>query len=589
MWKFGILLILILCASFAEAAGVAVVPLFVVIVIEPSRLADNAWVGHWFKDLPDQPSLEMTIWAACILLGLMVLKGLFQAFVYYMQARFVSHQRISLQSRMFKAYQNAPYDWLLQRSSSEMLRNIQNDTVQVIVGVVTPLIDLLMGISMCLFVITVMVMATPSSSLLGILVIGIGLVVTVRLFQKALNNTGVVLREESKAMIQAIQQGFGALVDARMVGCESYLSGIFDQSARKQAKATIARQTMTKSSPLMIETLAILGLLVIFIMLIKGTDQVSEVIPALSLLGIAVVRLKAQAGRIAGAVNIINSSKPFVPGLVKDIQELNQLEQIKIKKKRTVSSSGEEIVHFEKVELKNISYSYPESDKPAISNVSLSFKKGESIAFVGETGCGKSTLVNLILGLLESKSGDIEVNGLSIFHHMDAWRNHLAYIPQTIFLTDDTLRANIAFGIPSHKIDNARVEQALDTACLTDYVANLTDGLETMVGERGVRLSGGQRQRLGIARALYVNPEVLVMDEATSALDNKTESSVMKAIEGIKKGRTTIMIAHRLSTVKRCDRIYFLDAGKIEAAGTYEELLNTTPRFRDMTASEDVR
>lgn len=582
MWKFGMLLILILCASFAEAVGVAVIPLFVAVVIAPSQLADNVWVGHWFRNSPDQPSLEMTIWAACILLGFMVVKGLFQALVYYMQARIVNHQRIGLQSRMFKAYQKAPYDWQLQRSSSEMLRNIQNDTAQVIVGVVTPMIDLLMAISMCLFVIAVMVMATPSSALLGVLIIGIGLVITLRLFQKALRKIGEVLREESKAMIQAIQQGFGALVDARIVGCEAYLAGMFAQSARKQAKAIIARQTMMKSTPLIIETLAILGLLVIFVMLIKGANQVAEVIPWLSLVGVAVVRLKAQAGKIAGGVNTINSSKPYVPGLVKDIQELNQLEQIKIKKKRTVSSSGEEIVHFEKLELKNISYSYPESDKPAISNVSLSLQKGESIGFVGETGCGKSTLVNLILGLLEPESGDIEVNGVSIFHHMDVWRKQLGYIPQSIYLIDDSLRANIAFGVSAEEVSQSQLNLAIESACLKDYINELPDGLDTVVGERGVRLSGGQRQRLGIARALYFDPAVLVMDEATSALDNQTESVVMHAIENAKKGRTLIMIAHRLTTVEKCDRLYYLSNSQLIAQGSFSSLKKDVTDFRKM-------
>ena len=201
---------------------------------------------------------------------------------------------------------------------------------------------------------------------------------------------------------------------------------------------------------------------------------------------------------------------------------------------------------------------------------------------LGSTGSGKSTIVNLLLGLLEPQAGHVRVNGNDVYQNMSSWRRHLGYIPQSIFLIDDSIRANIAFGVYEKDIDNARIKAAIKTAMLTDFVESLPNGLDTIVGERGVRLSGGQRQRLGIARALYPNPSVLVMDEATSALDNKTESMIMDAIANLKKDRTLIMVAHRLSTVKDCDRLYYLREGEIEKSGTYAELIEGSPSFREM-------
>jgi len=241
---------------------------------------------------------------------------------------------------------------------------------------------------------------------------------------------------------------------------------------------------------------------------------------------------------------------------------------------------------FDNLSLAAVSYTYPNTERPAVNNVSLNLKRGESIAFVGPTGCGKSTLVNLILGLLEPGSGTIKVNGVDIFSNLKGWRRLLGYIPQTIFLLDDTICANIAFGVPKDRVDKGLLQSVLQSACLDDFVETLPQGLDTVVGERGVLLSGGQRQRIGIARALYFQPEVLVMDEATSALDNKTEADVMTAIRNAKKDRTLIMVAHRLSTVEDCDRLYYFENGTIAACGNYRELLNTSVEFSEMASNK---
>ncbi|MFN3680302.1 ABC transporter ATP-binding protein, partial [Thermosynechococcus sp.] len=220
--------------------------------------------------------------------------------------------------------------------------------------------------------------------------------------------------------------------------------------------------------------------------------------------------------------------------------------------------------------------------KPALCGVSLTIKQGEMVGLVGASGAGKTTLVDLILGLLEPCQGDIRVDGESIYTNLAKWQRQIGYIPQTIYLSDDTLRRNIAFGLPEAQIDEVALWRAVEAAQLAEFVAGLPAGLNTVVGERGVRLSGGQRQRVGIARALYHNPSVLIMDEATAALDNQTEAGVMDAIQALSGEKTIIMIAHRLSTVMECDRLYFMAHGQVVAVGSYQELLQTSPDFRAM-------
>jgi len=576
--KFIILFGLMVVASFLEAVGIGAIPLFVSMVMDPSSLAEAPWIGSWFTSLPNEPSVQIVFWASCILFGFIVLKNIFLSFVFYVQTRIITMQRVNLSHRMFRVYQTAPYEWHLQRSSSEMLNNIQGDTAQILRGVITPFLDLIMAIIMTALIIPVLIFGTPGPALMGLVVTGVGVYGVIHIFQKQFNRIGKVLRRENKKIIQAVQQGFGALVDARIIGCEDYLNKIHRDSMLREAKALVRHFTIQKSTPYLIETFAILGLLVILVILIQTSDSLGSALPVIALLGVATIRLKQLASKIANAINSMNAGRAFIPGIMNDIQELDAIETLR----REKSTGSEDIGGFKELKLDNVSYSYPSTETAALHNISLQIKSGESIAFVGATGCGKSTLVNLILSLLEPQSGSITVNGSDIFQNIEGWRSKLGYIPQTIFLVDDTIRANVAFGISEDKVNDDRLWSAICSAQLDTYINSLPMGLETEVGERGVRLSGGQRQRLGIARALYYDPDVLVMDEATSALDNKTEEKVMQAIQGMKQGRSLIMIAHRLSTVQDCDRLYFLNHGQIDAVGSFDELKQISDAFREL-------
>ncbi len=583
--KFIALFGLMFLGGLLEAVGIGVIPIFVSVIMQPSSLSENRWVGDWFSGLPNEPTVELVFWASGFLLGFVILKNIFLIFVSYVQAGVVASQRLKLGDRLFKTYQSAPYEWHLQRSSSELLRNIQNDTAQILNGVVMPVLTLIMGTVMMLLIIIVLVLNTPGLALLSVLVTGGGLAVVVIAFHKQLRHIGEVNRHAVKEMFKAIQQGFGALVDARIAGCEGYLNKVHRFSLAQICKAEKLLVTIQRSTPYILEVITVFGLLIILILLVKISESLGAVLPVIAMLGVATIRLKAVASQISAAINRINASRVYIPGIVKDLRELDAVAH----QKSSVEIAGNlSLSNVESLRLDKIHYAYPGAKKSAIKGISLELKQGESIAFVGSTGCGKSTLVNIILGLLKPTSGQIVVNGQDIHENIRVWQTCIGYIPQSIYLIDDTIKANIAFGIPSNNINEEQLTSALRSAKLDDFILTLPQGLDTVIGEHGVRLSGGQRQRLGIARALYQDPKVLVMDEATSALDNKTEIEVMQAVKNLKKGRILIMIAHRLSTVEDCERLYFLNEGKIESFGTYSELMQKSTAFRRMATGNDV-
>jgi len=303
------------------------------------------------------------------------------------------------------------------------------------------------------------------------------------------------------------------------------------------------------------------------------------------------MKLKPSIFSLIDQVNSIRFNKHSIEQIWLDLNRLENLytkkqdTELKYQKRKTNGQNGEQSpLHLEnKIDLKDVTFVYPDSKLPAVKNISLSIEKNSAVAFVGESGAGKTTIVDVILGLLEPQKGTIEVDGQNVYECTEQWQKNIGYIPQEIYLLDDTIRRNICFGIPDDQIDKESLKTAIETAQLSELIGQLEKGDRTRVGERGIRLSGGQRQRIGIARALYHNPQVLVMDEATSALDNITEKYVIDAIERLKGEKTIIMIAHRLTTVENCDTIHLMKDARIIASGTFSELQHTSAEFRKMS------
>jgi len=557
---------MMIAGSMLEALGVGLIPAFISFVMSPASLTNYDFLKDILPTLPTEINSKLLLIASVILMAFTVFKSLFLALVFYVQARLVNGMRVVLSSRMFTVYQSAPYEWHLSKNTAEIQRNIRDDTTQVLNNFVMALFDLTLALLMSLSVLGVLFYTVSGVALGGMVVMAFGLFVVIFVFKKQIKKAAETQRYEAANSLKAIQEGFGALVDARINNCEEYLAQKFRRSMFNVSLALRRQTTIQKITPYAIETCAIFGLLFVMYALVSSADLLQTVLPTIGLFGVVAVRLKQTTSAIASNLQRIQISSPYVDGLLKDLEELKAIETPQ-KKDQELSP-----VSFSKLTLKNIGFTYDGAQTPSLNDISFTIKAGTSTAFIGETGCGKSTLMSVVLGLLDPNEGSIELNGVSLSDCKRRWWKMVGYIPQHIYLIDDSIRANVAFGVPPEEINDDTVWDVLRKARLDAYVRDQPKGLDTSIGERGVRLSGGQRQRLGIARALYNKPKVLFMDEATSALDNETEKIVMEAINDIRVNTTIVMIAHRLSTIENCDSVHYLGGGRILMSGSYKEL-----------------
>jgi ATP-binding cassette, subfamily B, bacterial PglK len=384
---------------------------------------------------------------------------------------------------------------------------------------------------------------------------------------------GKAEQHERSVMVKWISQSFGGLKDVRILNREAYFQSKFYKSVDKTAEASLYNQVVSNVPKPLIETVSVLAMLGIIVYLLGRGNEMESVISVLVLFGAAFIRLMPAVQSLASNYSYIKYSSHSIHPIYNDLVKLRRFE--------SETGGGREVLRFsDLIEVRDLSFSYPNSEKKVLSNVNLVIRAGESIAFVGPSGSGKTTLVDILMGLIPLVDGAIYVDGKNINQHSEQWFRNIGYVPQSIYLIDDTIRRNIALGVEDKDIDESRLQRVLEDAQLKEFIEDLDEGLSTSIGERGVRLSGGQRQRIGIARALYHDPQILVFDEATSALDNVTERYVIEAIERFRGKRTVIMIAHRLSTVKKCDRLYFMRNGVIVNHGTYDELVEKDIDFK---------
>ncbi len=568
---------LMVAIAVSEVAGVASILPFLAVLAKPSLVQSNAYLRQSYQvfgfSSQNQYLVALGLVFFAVLIGSLVLKGLGA----WAQFRFSFGLSVSWSIRLVKAYLHQPYPWFLRKNSADLATAVLTEVDVVVSGALLPgmqaLAQALVAISLLLLLVTV----DPILAVSVGIVFGGGFAAVSSYFRGMLEEASAKRFLANKERYRIIQEAFGGVKDLKLANLESVTVARFALPSERRMRWNLRVAMIEQLPSLAMQALLFGGMLLVILYLIGRRGSFEDAVPVVGLYAFAGYRLLPAVQKVFEGVTKIQSSLASINALTGDIRTLE------LRSSQTTEARGSGGMRLESsIVLEDVRYTYPQALSPSLNGVSLSIRARTSVGFVGPTGSGKTTLIDLVLGLLAPDHGHLRVDGVDVNEgNVSDWQRLVGYVPQTIFLTDDTIAANIAFGQSPDQIDQSAVERAARLAELHQFiVTELPNGYATIVGERGVRLSGGQRQRIGIARALYREPEVLILDEATSALDNLTEHTVMDAVRNLSHQMTIVMIAHRLSTVRECDRIFLLDGGSVVATGTYDELVSENDQFR---------
>lgn len=562
--------------AIAEAVGVGAIFPLILLLQDPAAALQKPLFAKAHLLLGAPAPREFLIWIGGAVLLIYLLKNCLLTLLYHWQFRFVYGLQVNVASRLFTGYLFSPYPFHLQRNSAELLKNITNEVQSAFHNFMVPGLLLLSELLVAGIIIAVLVAVNPIAATTAAVAGGLLTFGFFRMVRAKTRRRGELQQMHNEGMMKWVNQALGSIKETKVLGCESYFVDRFSADAVGFARTLRHLQFVSVVPRLALETIAFVGMILILLVAVFRSPNPQAVAPLLALFAMAAFRLLPSINRITSMLTLVRFFRPAMEVVYRD---LSQLESARVDHTRALvrQRPSRRLSFTRDIVLQNITYRYVGADRPAVRGVSLTIPRGSAVALVGPTGSGKTTLVDLLLGLFEPAEGTLLVDGIPILpDHVAEWQQNIGYIPQTIYLMDDSIRRNVAFGVPDAVIDEARLWQALRSAQLETFVRRAPEQLETKVGERGVRLSGGERQRIGIARALYANPDVLVMDEATSALDTGTEQEVIQAINRLRGEKTLVVIAHRLTTVKNCDAIYQMQNGELIAPVAYEQLIQVT-------------
>ena len=556
--------------ALLELVGVSFITQLVTLISNPEKIHSNEIMQYCYDFFNMTSDRQFFLFVVIALIFVYLIKNLYLLWINYVQYTFVFNNQLRLSGRLIDCYLKKPYTYHLDNNSAEMVRNVMLDSerfFQMLLSVFLTLSELLVSALLCVFLLIVDPVITIS--VVAILAVFTGLYLI--LFKGKAKKYGKTNQIYDGKMHQSINQALGAVKDIKILHREKYFADSFLAYGKKKMTAVRNNNVLGQFPKYLIETVCIGTVLLVLVFKIYKGEDLNTMIPQLAAFAIAAFKLLPSVSKINNYANLIVFLKPSVDLIYRDIKDTEDVVNYEIADESgniiEINDDGSQnkdtCYVADKISINNIVYRYPHTDRDVLNGISFEIPLGKSIGFIGESGSGKSTLADVILGILTPTSGTVMYGNMDVHKHPLKWSKKLAYIPQSIFLCDDTIRNNVAFGIDEDKIDDEKVWKALREAQLEQFVKSQPDGLDSMVGERGVRISGGQRQRIGIARALYDNPEILVLDEATSALDTGTESAVMEAIDKLSGTMTLIIIAHRLTTIKNCDYVYKVENGNI--------------------------
>ena len=554
--KFILLFGILFTGSLLEFMGVSLILPFVQLVMEPE--GENSGILEWLGKLIHPVSRrELLFWTGLLLAAVYVVKNIYLLLMKYIQLRFIFNNRLELSGRLMRSYMKKPYPFHLEKNSSEILRSVTSD-VNNLYDLIMDGIDLISNLLIIGMLAVFLICMDLVITLAVVLLLGLCSFLYFRMMRRRTEGYGRQNQTYNSRMIQAVNQALGGIKEIKILAREDYFVRAYEENGRYYASSLKRSQLFQQMPKYLIEAVCVCGVLGVVLLKLYAGTEIRDLVPQLSVFAVAAFRLLPSVNQVNHLLNRMLFLKPSIDRIYEDLQEAGAK-----KHQEPFKEEYEELPEAKEIRFDHVSFRYPGTDKMILSDVSAELPLGQSIGFIGSSGAGKTTFMDLLLGLLEPDNGKVCYGTANIREYPKSWGRKLGYIPQSIYLADDTIRRNIAFGIPDSCIQEEKVWKALEEAQLLEFVQDLELGLDTKIGESGVRLSGGQRQRIGIARALYQEPEILVLDEATSALDTATEQAVMEAVEHLRGKCTLLMIAHRTSTLHACDRIYQIEQGKL--------------------------
>jgi len=567
----GLVLTMMVLAGLEAITIASFIPFLQLLSDLEQRSLGSERLPEFFTQLGYLDQLQVS---AAVLLSLFIIKNGLFTLLNHFKFKFIYESQVEIASELVKRYLRAPFSFHLETNSSTLIRTITED-VRIVFGfVLSPLMMLLTELLVVAAVTSLLLALDPLIAIAAsavLFVAGGGFLWIVR---RRLSEFGELQQHEFGEMIRTSTEALGSVAEIQVSGKAQYFEERFRARSHSYANAVRTYRFYVELTRPVLEVVGVGGMLVVVLLAVSlSTDQ--ALVPLLGVFGLAAVRLAPSGTRIISALTSIRHFWPSVNVVHRVLDEPLSSESV-----------GEPLSEeFASVQFENVSFGYGDGSS-VLRDVSLRINAGQSVAFVGGSGAGKSTMVKLLLGLLVPSEGRILMGAVETDNHLQAWRGLFGYVPQSVRLLDETIRDNVAFGIPEADQDEDQVWKVVETARIDGFVRALPDGLDSRVGEFGDRISGGQRQRIGIARALYTNPKIVVFDEATSALDSETEQQISEALQDLHtSGFTTVIVAHRLSTVRNCDRIFVLDDGALVAQGTYDELLKDSPEFQQLVSA----
>ena len=581
--NLGLLFISMVIMAGLEVVSVASIMPFLSVASDPSIIQENVYLSWAYETFGFTDTNSFLIALGLGAFAALVVSNTFIVFTTWALYRYVWGRNHSISKRLLERYLHRPYEYFLTRNSSEMGKNILEEVREVVNSMLQPALKGTAKGIVALAIIGFLVFIDPLLALIVAVVLGTAYTGIYLLLRDHLDRTGSERVAANTKRYQFVGEAFGGVKEVKLRGKEQTFLDLYDEPSRDYARVQAQYRAIKRAPRYILEAVAFGGIILIAVYLIAMQQSLQQVIPMLGLYAFAGYRLMPALQAVFKGV----ASAHFNIAALKNIHEDLKARDTSVQFSSNGTASGDSVELNNRITLNNISFTYPGAEEPAIKDLSLEIPAHTTIGFVGKTGSGKTTAIDLILGLLRPQQGTLAIDGTPLHEdNIRNWQQQIGYVPQDIYLADDTIARNIAFGIPEGEIDIGRVKDAARRAHIRNFVeSELPQQWKTMVGERGVKLSGGQRQRIGIARALYHRPSVLVFDEATSALDQATEASVMEAIYELEGEHTVIMIAHRLSTVKRADNIVMLERGEKVGEGSYEELSEKHSQFRSMAFS----